>query len=175
MKTNSLKKLRSPALAAATLLAGAAHAHVTLEYQVAVAAAPYKATFKVGHGCGASPTREIVVAIPEGVRGAKPMAKPGWAIELERRPGTQEVARIAWRARTPQDALPGNFYDEFALVAQMPQQPGPIYWPVSQVCEEGRLDWTELPRPGQELHDLKSPAAALEILPAGDAAGHHQH
>ncbi|MES2939322.1 MAG: YcnI family protein [Pseudomonadota bacterium] len=170
-----MKKTTHLPVLAAALLAGAAHAHVTLEYEVATAGAPYKATFKVGHGCGASPTREIVVTIPDGVRGAKPMAKPGWAIELQRKPGGEEVARIVWRARTPQDALPSNHYDEFALVARMPQQPGPLYWPVSQACEEGRLDWTEVPRPGQDARALKSPAAALEILPAGETAGGHHH
>ena len=34
-----------------------ASAHTVLEYQVATAGQSYKATFKVGHGCGNSPTR----------------------------------------------------------------------------------------------------------------------
>lgn len=187
MKHTIRNTMRLAALAAASLLAGAAHAHVTLEYQVAPAGSSYKATFKIGHGCGASATREVVVAIPDGVRGAKPMVKPGWTIDVQRgklakpyeshgKTVTDDVVRITWRAKTPQDALPSAHYDEFVLVAQMPQQAGPLYWPVSQVCEEGRLDWTEIPRPGQNAHDLKSPAALLEILPAGDAAGAaHRH
>ena len=61
-----------------------ASAHTVLEYQVATAGQSYKATFKVGHGCGASPTREIVVDIPAGVQGAKPMPKPGWRLEVVR-------------------------------------------------------------------------------------------
>lgn len=160
------------AVALGLFLPLAAQAHVTLEYEVAPAGSSYKAAFRVGHGCGASPTREVAVAIPEGVRAPKPMVKPGWAIELQRKPGSDEVTRVTWRAKTPQDALPSTHYDEFVLVARMPQQPGPLYWPVSQVCEEGRHDWTEIPRPGQKLHDLKSPAAVLEILPAAGGAGH---
>ena len=41
-----------------------AAAHVTLEYQVANAGSYYKGTFKVGHGCGTSPVRQMVVTIP---------------------------------------------------------------------------------------------------------------
>ena len=48
-----------------------------------------------------------------------------------------------------------------------------MYWPVRQVCAEGRNDWVEVPQAGQKLSDLKSPATALEILPSGGAAAHH--
>ena len=63
--------------------------------------------------------------------------------------------------------------DEFALVGQLPDKPGPMYWPVNQVCEEGRTDWVEVPKPGQKLSDLKSPAALLDILPGAGASGHN--
>jgi len=172
-------------LAGAALLSGQAHSHVVLEYQVAPAGSSYKASFKVGHGCGASATRQIAVDIPAGVRGAKPMPKPGWALEVQReklaqpylnhgREVTEDVVRITWTAKTPADALPNAHYDEFVLVATLPQQPGPLYWPVRQACEEGRTDWVETPGPGQKLSDLKSPAALLDILPSA-GAGAHQH
>ncbi|MCZ8255281.1 MAG: YcnI family protein, partial [Polaromonas sp.] len=61
-----------------------AAAHVTLEYQVANAGSYYKGTFKVGHGCGSSPVKQIVVTIPAGVQGAKPMPKAGWTLEVSR-------------------------------------------------------------------------------------------
>jgi uncharacterized protein YcnI len=53
----------------------------------------------------------------------------------------------------------------------MPAQPGTLYWPVRQVCEEGRADWVEVPQAGQKFGELKSPAALLEVLP-GAGAGH---
>ena len=65
-------------------------------------------------------------------------------------------------------------YDEFVLVARLPARSGAMHWPVRQVCEEGRNDWVEVPKPGQKLSDLKSPAALLELLPAGQA-GEHRH
>lgn len=174
-----------PFLAAAALACGSSAAHVVLDYQAAPAGSSYRATFKVGHGCGASPTRQIVVEIPAGVRGAHPMPKAGWQLAIERaalpqpetdhgRTVTEDVARITWTARSREDMLASAHYDEFVLVARLPQQPGALYWPVRQVCEDGRNDWVEVPRPGQKLSDLKSPAALLEILPAG-GAGEHKH
>jgi len=162
------------ALTAAALLcfAGAAAAHVTLEYQVAHAGASYKASFRVGHGCGASPTRQVSVDIPAGVRAVHPMPKPGWKLDVER---AAEVVRITWSARTPEDMLASSHYDEFVLVGRMPQQAGTLYWPVRQLCEQGRNDWVEVPQPGQPLSDLKSPAAALQVMPAAGAAAGHAH
>jgi uncharacterized protein YcnI len=163
----------------------AASAHTVLEYQVASAGQSYKATFKVGHGCGVSPTRQIVVDMPAGVQGAKPMPKHGWRLEVTRAKLTQpytshgrtiseDVTRISWTAKTAEDMLPNGHYDEFVLVGTLPAQAGMMYWPVQQVCEQGRLDWTDVPKPGQKLSDVKSPAALLEIMPSAGAAA-HQH
>ena len=176
--------LRGKLLACALLAGSTAGAHVVLEYQAAPASSSYRATFKVGHGCGASATRQVVVEIPAGVRGAHPMPKPGWQLAIERAPlpqpetshgrtVTEDVARITWTARTREDMLDAAHYDEFVLVARLPGQAGPLYWPVRQVCEEGRTDWVEVPRAGQKLSDLKAPAALLEVLPA--SGGGHSH
>lgn len=169
MNFPSLARSALPALS--LLAAFAAQAHVTLEYQVAHAGAAYKATFKVGHGCGASPTRQLVIDIPAGVRAPHPMPKPGWQVAIDRAPNGTDVARISWTARSREDALPSAHYDEFVLVARMPAEAGTLYWPVRQACEEGRADWVEIPAAGQKLSDLKAPAAVLEVLP-GAGAGH---
>ena len=71
--------------------------------------------------------------------------------------------------------LASSHYDEFVLVGRMPQQDGPLYWPVRQVCEQGRIDWVEVPQPGQKLSDLKSPAAVLQVMPAAGTAAGHAH
>lgn len=173
-------------IAACTLIsvAGWAQAHTVLEYPVATAGQSYKAAFKVGHGCGASPTRQIVVDIPAGVQGAKPMPKPGWRLEVTRTPlarpytshgrtVTDDVTRISWTARTDDDMLPNGHYDEFVLVATLPDQAGMMYWSVQQACAQGRLEWTEIPKAGQKLSELKSPAAALELMPGAKAGAHH--
>lgn len=165
------------------LLASTTRAHVTLEYPVATAGQSYKATFKIGHGCGASPTRVVEVDMPAGVREAKPMPKSGWALEVVReklaqpytshgRSVTEDTTRIRWTARTEADMLQSQHYDEFVLVGSLPQQPGMLYWPVRQICPQGQLEWTEVPAKGQKWTDLKSPAAELELMPA---AGHNAH
>ena len=99
---------------------------------------------------------------------------PPYSVAVVDTPTAAELAEEAL-ARTAADMLPADQYDEFVLVAQLPGQPGPIYWPVSQVCEPGRMDWTEVPRPDQPLSQLKSPAAVLELLPAAGAHGGHMH
>lgn len=178
------RALAVPVLAWMALAAGPAAAHITLEYQVANAGSYYKANFKVGHGCGQSPIRQIIVTIPAGVQGAKPMPKAGWTIDIQRetlakpyndhgRTVTDDVAQISWTAKTPADYLPNTHYDEFALQARLPAQAGPLYWAVSQVCEQGRIDWNETPKAGQKASELKSPAALLEVMPT--SGGGHQH
>lgn len=186
MSLNTMKKIALTALLiSAGGIFGSASAHVVLEYQVAPASASYKATFKVSHGCAGSPTRQIAVDIPAGMRGARPMPKPGWTLEVQReklaqpytshgRSITDDVVRVTWTAKTPEDMLPNAHYDEFVLVATTPEKAGSVYWPVRQACAEGKNDWTDVPQPGQKLSDMKSPAALLEILP-GAGGGAHQH
>jgi len=101
------------------------------------------------------------------------MAKPGWRIDVDK--AADKVTRITWTAKTAEDKLASDQYDEFSLVARTPSEAGPVYWPVVQVCDQGRGSWVEVPGPGQKLSDLKSPAALLEVLPAGGGAGGHQH
>jgi periplasmic copper chaperone A len=162
----------------ATLAVASAQAHVTLETGKAPAGSYYKAVFRVGHGCDGSPVRQLIVDIPPGVQGAKPMAKPGWRIEIERaalakpyashgRTVSEDVAQIRFTG----GPLPDAHYDEFAISVKLPDDAGPLYWKVSQVCEKGRVDWAEVPVAGQSLHDLKAPAALLEVVPA-EHAGH---
>ena len=167
--------LRHLSLCAALALASTATlAHVTLEQPQAAPGARYKAVLKVTHGCSGSPTQVVDVTLPPGVRGARPMPKAGWKLEVLREPLakpwqshgrtiTEDATRIRWTARTPDDALASAHYDEFVVVASLPDQPGTLYWPVTQLCERGRLDWTEVPGPGRSADVLTSPAAVLEV------------
>ncbi len=165
----------------ASVGAGGTWAHVVLEQLQADAGASYKAVFRVGHGCGESAVKELIVQVPPGVVGAKPMAKAGWQITVERAPpaaaasgrsSVGDVVRIQWSGGRLDPAQ----YDDFVLLARLPDQAGPLYWKVSQVCEAGRMDWVDVPAAGQQLRDLKSPAALLDVRPAAAAAsGAHQH
>ena len=166
---------------AALSLTCLAQAHVTLENQKAVAGSYYKGVFKITHGCDGSPINQIVITIPEGVQGAKPMVKPGWAIEVVRgkldkpytalhgRVVTEEVKELRWTG----GPLLNEHYDEFVVTSKLPEKPGSIYWKVSQICEKGRIDWAQIPAEGKKLSDYKAPAALLELTPKADAHQHH--
>jgi uncharacterized protein YcnI len=164
--------------ASAALLSAPLAAHPVLAVPQASAGSFYKATIGITHGCAGTATREVIVSIPAGVSGAKPVPKPGWTIEVERvklaqpreshgRKITEDVVKIRWSG----GSLPSSYFDEFVLVANLPQQPGPVYWNVTQVCDQGRADWNEIPAAGQSPHDLKSPALRLEVT-ADPHAGH---
>ena len=92
---------------------------------------------------------------------------------LQTADGIAAQARAA-TAKTPADYLQNDWYDEFVLQARLPSKAGMLYWPVSQICEEGKVDWVEVPKPGQKMSDFKNPAAALELMPAG-GGGEHNH
>src|SRR5262249_26776331 len=46
---------------------------------------------------------------------------------------------------------------------------GPLYFPVTQICEKGEIAWSEIPAEGQSAHSLKAPAPALMILAQASA------
>ncbi len=183
------KKMLLHFLAASTF-ATVAHAHVTLEQPVALSGTSYKAVLRVGHGCAGLPTREVIARVPEGFRGAKPMPKPGWTLHIERAPlakpyaqhgreVTEDVVQVRWVANSPAHFLANEHFDEFALRGQLAQPEGPMWFKVLQNCQDpqnpstiGQLDWSQTPAQGTSSQGLKSPAALLEILPAGAATGH---
>jgi uncharacterized protein YcnI len=162
-----------------------AHAHVTLDQNVALSGTSFKAALRVGHGCQGSPTREIRVTIPDNFQGAKPMPKPGWALSIERavlakpyqdhgKEVREDVRQITWRATAPEHFLADAHYDEFVLRGRIAQAEGAMWFKVLQTCEKGEWRWEEVPAQGTSTKGVKAPAALLEILPAGKA-GDHQH
>ncbi len=157
------------------LAATPALAHVTLEQREAPVGAPYKAVFKVGHGCGNSPTVKLRVRIPDGVIAVKPMPKPAWTIETETGKYdkayrffhgatlSEGVKEISWSGK-----LDDKFYDEFVLsvfLAEDLPAGQTLYFPVVQECETGVHRWIEIPAAGGNAHDLKEPAPGVRLMP----------
>src|SRR4051794_28034044 len=68
-----------------------ANAHATLEQQRAAVGSFYKAVIKVPHGCEGQPTLRVRVQVPDGVVAVKPMQKPGWRLEVVKKPYAQPV------------------------------------------------------------------------------------
>lgn len=183
-------RLLPRALAAAVLLLGAAsaQAHAVLDQPRADSGSAYRAAVRITHGCEGSPTVAVTVRVPEGLRGARPVPKPGWTLSLRRAPLaqpyeshgrriTEGVVEVTWTAATPEARLDDAWTDEFVLRGQLVAPPGPLWFDVLQVCERGRWDWVERPAPGREPRDtrgLRAPSPLLEVL-APAAAGAHTH
>ena len=169
------------ALLLTALCASAAHAHITLDQAAAPAGSSYRAAFKVGHGCDGAATTAITVMLPDGLRGAKPMPKPGWTLTTTRRPlktpyeshgkpVTDELAEVRWTANTPADALPDAFYDEFVVRASLPAEPGELFFAVRQTCTEGEWHWAE--KPSAANPKPRAPAVKLLVQPAASQPHH---
>ncbi len=159
--------------AAATCgFAPCAFAHVTLEQDQASVSAPYKAVFRVPHGCDGSATTAIRVRIPEGVLDVKPMPKPGWTINIVK--GKYAKAYSLYRAQVSEGVtevdwtggrLPDEYYDEFVFQSFLSNdlRPGQmLYFPVVQECEKGVHRWIEIPAAGA---DYPEPAPGLKLVP----------
>jgi periplasmic copper chaperone A len=153
-------------------------AHITLEQQSAHANAYTKATLRVAHGCEGLPTVVLRVQIPDGFQGAKPMPKPGWALDVQRAKlatpydnhgttVTEDVSDITWTANGREMYLPDDQYDEFTLHGKTPATTGPLWFKVTQLCKDGdktgRSAWTEVPAIGTSTQGLKFPATLLNI------------
>lgn len=167
------------------LFSAGTQAHVVLDNQSAPVGSYYRGALRVGHGCDGSPVTRVVVTVPDGVQGAKPMPKAGWKIDIQRktlakpysshgRTVTEDVAEISWTAKSVDDYLPDAYFDEFVVFAKLPETAGKLYWKVAQVCEQGRIDWSEIPEQGKAVK-LKSPAAVLDVQPKADAHEKHMH
>jgi periplasmic copper chaperone A len=169
-------------LLALLLAAGAASAHVSLEQPSAPAGSSYRATFKIGHGCNGAATQVVVVTLPAGLRGAKPMPKAGWTLTTKRRllktpydshgkPVTDELAEARWTANSEADHLQDAWYDEFVVRASLPEEPGELWFAVRQICTQGEWNWAELP--SAAVPKPRAPAVRLKVVPAQGEAHVH--
>jgi periplasmic copper chaperone A len=167
--------LRHTVLALCLMASVTVQAHVTLDQASAPAGSTYKAVLRVGHGCEGSATHTVVVRLPAGFRGAKPLPKAGWTLAVRRdrlaqpydshgRQVTDEVVEVSWKAASREAWLDEAWYDEFTVRGQLPEQAGPLWFKVQQVCESGRNDWAQVPATGTSTQGLSSPAALLEVL-----------
>ena len=152
---------KSLVMACVALFTVNSHAHVKLEPASASASTYQKLTFRVGHGCAGSATHTLTIVLPEAITGAKPMPKPGWSVS------SANPREISWKGGPLLDA----HFDEFALQVKLPAATGKHYFKVTQLCDQGRLDWVELPSASDAAR--KSPAPMLEIVPAAASAHHH--
>jgi hypothetical protein len=134
-----------------------------VEQSRAEAGTPYQAVLRVGHGCESAGTTSIAVRIPAGFQAAKPVPKPGWNVVLQ--DGT-----ATWTAASREATLPSSQRGEFVLAGTLPQAPGPLWFKVLQTCEQGSLDWSQVPVEGVSTAGLKTPAALVEVVSSREFA-----
>ena len=161
-------------LALAGLIAGPAHAHVSLQVPQARVGASYQAVLKVPHGCQGSATVGLSVQIPDGVLDVKPLAKPGWTIETTQakyaQPYTYHGNQVSEGVRTitwSGGSLPAAHADAFAFHSQIAATLTPgnaLVFPTVQTCEQGVVRWIE--RPSATQQHPEKPAPTLTLLPA---------
>lgn len=168
------------AVAGLALAPAFAHAHIVADPAEGPAGGSVRTAFRVTHGCKGSPTVALTVRMPDGVLSAKPMAKPGWTVEIKTHPLDKPVAgphgvtlrsavtEITWRGGRLENAQ----FDEFVVMVGLPDRAGEtLYFPVLQTCEKGENNWNGVPAAGQNWHDLPEPAPFLKLTaPAGGHA-----
>jgi periplasmic copper chaperone A len=176
--------LKFIALCAGFAAATSAFSHITLEQQQVETNTMYKAVLRVGHGCEGLPTTALRVQLAAGFQGAKPMPKPGWALQTtvsklaapydnHGKQITEDVTEITWTVQTAAAALPDSQYDEFVLRGRAAMPAGAAWFKVIQLCKEGTKEgsnpWTEIPAQGTSTRGLKYPAAFLSVIAAPSA------
>lgn len=162
----------------------AALAHASFANQPVAVGAYVAAALQVPHGCDGKATNEVRITLPEGFISAKPMVKPGWEIEIIKgdyknsydnhgKPVTSGPLEIRFKNGN----LPDDFYDTFVVygkVAAGDPATG-LAFPTVQLCgADGKVAWDEIAAPGQDPHDLKSPAPVLKLA-AAEADPHMAH
>lgn len=152
--------------------ASLAAAHMEFEIPEGYSGKRYSGVLVVGHGCLESPTRQIILTVPNGVTDILPAPRKGWTATVQSRvKGSVDGAKkeptvvVTWTARSARDAVPSAKLGMFSFAAQMPSKTGPLFWPISQVCAVGRSEWPDIPKPGQRVADLLAPAAVLIVSP----------
>lgn len=191
-----MKKVIPMLLLALPSLAGA---HAEILQKDAESGSYYKGVIGISHGCEGSATTKVTISIPYGVRGAKPMPKPGWKLDVVRselekpyqshgKTVTEDVTQITWYG----GVLESDHYDEFVFRGQIGVGTTTrLYFPVRQECVVGEVNWDQKPgdKPkahqhqhgehgGHESHaghggdQLQYPAPVVRVV---DGTGSHHH
>jgi uncharacterized protein YcnI len=162
-----------PALLLSALCLQTASAHITLAQGTAAPGSPYKATFRVPHGCSGSATTGITVFMPSGVSDIKAEPKEGWSLSTKTEKtenGAERIAQVSWQ----NGKLANSDYAEFSVEMKLPVSPGKIYFHVLQQCEQGQSDWAAIAAEGEKMPAF--PAPALDVTTSTQAEEHtHSH
>ena len=164
-------------LAISLCFSGAAQAHVGFVTPKVEQDTYQRFVLKMPHGCSGAATSAIKINIPEGIQGAKPMPKAGWALSVEsstlKKPYTAygvlksvDVSSLTWANGSLADA----FYDEFVFQAKVASPVGVVPFAVEQTCGATVVSWSEA-----DVEGSKHPAATLNVMAPAASGEHHHH
>lgn len=165
-----MNKLISVLLLALPAVAGA---HAVIEQKDAESGSYYKGVISISHGCEGSATTKVTIDIPNGLRGAKPMPKAGWQLDVVKsqlakpyqshgKTVVEDVTQISWYGNT----LAHNHFDEFVFRGQIGVGTGTrLYFPVRQECVVGELNWNQ--KPAEKIDRM--------VNHGDDHSGHGEH
>ncbi len=157
------------ALAAALVLAGGAHAHISIASGPGFADKSQEISFGVGHGCEGADTWRVRVEIPEGVSSVRAVNTDFGKATVEKDDAGTVVA-VVWQK--PEELLNDGdtHYYKLTIRAKVPNAPFTLlHFPTHQTCRtidgtETTVDWVGT---GAHGHDegAEDPAPAMTILP----------
>lgn len=140
----------------ALALPAMAHAHAMLTPTEAIAGAPYRGSFAVGHGCGGSPTISVRVTLPEGFALQQADPVEGWTLDI-----AADGRAVTWTG----GPLPDGEGGAFAFQGRMPATGDSVAFPVLQQCETGSIDWADT----SGAQGVRNPAPVVAMLPSTGA------
>ena len=163
-------------------LTNPSYAHVTANPDAGLAGSYFQTSFRISHGCESSDTISIHIDIPPGFITLRPQNKPGWTVSIEKRKldnpvdaghgkmVNEEFSAVSWKG----GVLPDSQYDEFGILVKLPEgDERTFYFPVTQTCVKGEQRWVEIPKAGQEWHELKTPAPFVHVTGKNSDHPHH--
>ncbi len=149
-------------MAAITLSATTASAHVALTQKSANAGSYHAAFFRIGHGCQGQATTSLTITIPSQVS-VRPQPKAGWEITTAH--DENGVRAVTWTGHLPDDQ-----FDDFGLLMKLPSEAQDLPFSAIQTCGASSSRWDghapAYPQPVLRVLDTAEPHPAT--IPHGE-------
>ncbi|MBB6447230.1 YcnI family copper-binding membrane protein [Bacillus benzoevorans] len=152
-------------IAAITLFAGGASAHVTVQPQETLQGKYEVFTLRVPSENEAAPTTKVEVKFPEEVNITRVEPKPGWTYEVQK-DDTGKLTSITWT--TEGNGLSATEFGQFLFQGKVGDDATELVWKAYQTYGDGSVvEWVG-------AADSEKPASVTVVNPA-DASVSHGH
>lgn len=180
-----MKTLLAACAASFVLVPALASAHAGISPASVANGSTAKLAISIPHGCDGAATDTVIIELPEGFVGAKPMAKPGWQIDTETGDyqksyslhGSDRSSGVT-KVTFSGGSLPDDLFDEFIVRGSLMgfETETSLPFKVTQLCGDASVSWSDVAGEGEDPHSLPHPAPVLTVTAAAMASGHeHGH